>query len=71
MVEYPDWRPGDAPLPASVLREVVAAVHAVGGRVAVHSQHAAGGAVAVEAGVDSLEPRSPCHVRARTTGKPR
>src|SRR5215471_5622795 len=50
-----DWLPGDAPLPASVLCEVVAAVHAVGGRVAVHSQHAAGGAAAVEAGVDSLE----------------
>lgn len=50
-----DWRPGDAPVPASVLREVVAAVHAVGGRVAVHSQHAAGGAAAVEAAVDSLE----------------
>jgi imidazolonepropionase-like amidohydrolase len=50
-----DWLPGDAPLPASVLREVVAAVHAVGGRVAVHSQHAAGGAAAVEAAVDSLE----------------
>lgn len=29
--------------------------HAVGGRVAVHSQHAAGGAAAVAAGVDSLE----------------
>src|SRR5215469_13609871 len=43
------------PLPASVLHEVVAAVHAVGGQVAVHSQHAAGGAAAVEAGVDSLE----------------
>lgn len=50
-----DWLPGDAPLPASVLREVVAAVHAVGGRMAVHSQHAAGGAAAVEAAVDSLE----------------
>ena len=50
-----DWLPGDAALPASVLREVVAAVHAVGGRVAVHSQHAEGGAAAVEAGVDSLE----------------
>src|SRR5262252_2904191 len=34
-----DWLPDDAPLPASVLCEVVAAVHAVGGRVAVHSQH--------------------------------
>lgn len=50
-----DWLPGDDPLPAGVLREVVAAVHAAGGRVAVHSQHAAGGAAAVEAHVDSLE----------------
>lgn len=50
-----DWLPGDAPVAASVLREVVAAVHGVGGRVAVHSQHAAGGAAAVEAAVDSLE----------------
>jgi imidazolonepropionase-like amidohydrolase len=50
-----DWLPGDDPLPANVLRQVVAAVHAVGGRVAVHSQHAAGGAAAVEAQVDSLE----------------
>jgi hypothetical protein len=50
-----DWLPGDDPLPAGVLRQVVAAVHAVGGRVAVHSQHAAGGAAAVEAGADSVE----------------
>jgi imidazolonepropionase-like amidohydrolase len=33
----------------------VEAVHAVGGRVAVHSQQAAGGAAAVKARVDSLE----------------
>ncbi len=50
-----DWLPGDEPVPAGVLTAVVAAVHAVGGRVAVHSQHAAGGAAAVAAGVDSLE----------------
>ncbi len=50
-----DWRPGNDPLPADVLRDVVAAVHAVGGRIAVHSQQAAGGAAAVEARVDSLE----------------
>jgi imidazolonepropionase-like amidohydrolase len=50
-----DWRPGNEPLPADVLREVVAAVHAVGGRIAVHSQQAGGGAAAVEARVDSLE----------------
>jgi imidazolonepropionase-like amidohydrolase len=38
-----------------VLAAVTEAVHAVGGRVAVHSQQAAGGAAAVAAGVDSLE----------------
>jgi imidazolonepropionase-like amidohydrolase len=50
-----DWRVGDDPLPPDTLRAVVAAVHGVGGRVAVHSQHAEGGAAAVAAGVDSLE----------------
>jgi imidazolonepropionase-like amidohydrolase len=50
-----DWGPEHDPIPAGVLREVVAAVHAAGGRVAVHSQLAAGGAAAVAAGVDSLE----------------
>lgn len=50
-----DWQPGDDVLPVDVLRQVVTAVHAVGGRLAVHSQHAAGGAAAVAAGVDSLE----------------
>ena len=50
-----DWQLGDDPLPADVLHRTVAAVHAVGGRIAVHSQHAAGGAAAVGAQVDSLE----------------
>jgi imidazolonepropionase-like amidohydrolase len=50
-----DWRPGDEVIPLEVLREAVVRVHAVGGRLAVHSQHPAGGQVAVEAGVDSLE----------------
>jgi imidazolonepropionase-like amidohydrolase len=50
-----DWQPGDDVLPVDVLREVVVAVHAAGGRVAVHSQHGEGGAAAVAAGVDSLE----------------
>jgi imidazolonepropionase-like amidohydrolase len=50
-----DWQPDDDVLPVDVLRQVVAAVHAAGGRVAVHSQHADGGAAAVAAGVDSLE----------------
>jgi imidazolonepropionase-like amidohydrolase len=50
-----DWGPEGQPVPADVLAAIVAAVHAVGGRVAVHSQHATGGAAAVAAGVDSLE----------------
>lgn len=50
-----DWRIGDDILAVDVLREAVARVHAVGGRLAVHSQHPAGGVVAVEAGVDSVE----------------
>jgi imidazolonepropionase-like amidohydrolase len=50
-----DWGNDDPHIPAAVLESVVAAVHAAGGRVAVHSQQAAGGAAAVGAGVDSLE----------------
>ncbi|WP_422774042.1 amidohydrolase family protein [Plantactinospora sp. WMMC1484] len=50
-----DWHVGDDVMPVEVLREAVAHVHAVGGRLAVHSQHPAGGTVAVEAGVDSVE----------------
>ncbi|AGM03688.1 amidohydrolase family protein [Amycolatopsis keratiniphila] len=50
-----DWRVGDAAVPSDVMTAVVEAVHAVGGRVAVHSQHAAGGEAAVAAGVDSVE----------------
>lgn len=50
-----DWLPGDPVLPVDVLGQAVAAVHAAGGRVAVHSQHAEGGAAAVAASVDSLE----------------
>jgi imidazolonepropionase-like amidohydrolase len=50
-----DWRVGDDIVPVEVLRESVTRVHAVGGRLAVHSQHPAGGMAAVEAGVDSLE----------------
>jgi imidazolonepropionase-like amidohydrolase len=50
-----DWGVDDEVVPVDVLRAAVAGVHAVGGRLAVHSQQAAGGAVAVEAGVDSLE----------------
>lgn len=50
-----DWQPDDDVMPVGVLREAVERVHAVGGRLAVHSQQAAGGSVAVEAGVDSVE----------------
>jgi imidazolonepropionase-like amidohydrolase len=50
-----DWGVDDEVVPIAVLASVVAAVHAVGGRVAVHTQHTDGGAVAVAAGVDSVE----------------
>jgi imidazolonepropionase-like amidohydrolase len=50
-----DWRTDAEHIPAGVLCAVVARVHAVGGRVAVHSQQRAGSTAAVEAGVDSLE----------------
>jgi imidazolonepropionase-like amidohydrolase len=50
-----DWMTSDDPIPVAVLTAVVTAVHAAGGRVAVHSQQAAGGAAAVAAGVDSVE----------------
>jgi imidazolonepropionase-like amidohydrolase len=50
-----DWGIDDEVIPLDVLRSVVTEVHAVGGRVAVHSQQPTGGAVAVAAGVDSLE----------------
>jgi imidazolonepropionase-like amidohydrolase len=50
-----DWGPGDEPLPAAVLTQVAEAVHAVGGRIAVHTQHAAGSAAAIAAKVDSIE----------------
>jgi imidazolonepropionase-like amidohydrolase len=50
-----DWGPGDEPVPADVLAAAAVAVHAAGGRLAVHTNHAAGGAAAVAAGVDSVE----------------
>jgi imidazolonepropionase-like amidohydrolase len=57
-----DWSIGEGAerryepsVPPEALAEVVRRVHAVGGRVAVHSQHRAGCAAAVAAGADSLE----------------
>jgi imidazolonepropionase-like amidohydrolase len=50
-----DWGRNDEPVSFEILQAIVAAVHAVGGRVAVHSQNLGGGASAVKAGVDSLE----------------
>ncbi|WNV89313.1 amidohydrolase family protein [Umezawaea sp. Da 62-37] len=50
-----DWLPDDPAVPLSVLTAVVEAVHAIGGKVAVHCQTAEGTRNAVEAGVDSLE----------------
>jgi imidazolonepropionase-like amidohydrolase len=50
-----DWEPDDPPVPAPVLTAVAEAVHAAGGRLAVHCQTRDGCRAAVEAGVDSLE----------------
>jgi imidazolonepropionase-like amidohydrolase len=50
-----DWGPDGEPIPVEVLEATVAAVHAVGGRVAVHVQQAGGSAAAVAAKVDTLE----------------
>lgn len=50
-----DWMPDDPPVPLDVLTATVEAVHAVGGRVAVHCQTAEGCRNAVLAGADSLE----------------
>lgn len=50
-----DWELDDEPVPVDLLRDVVDAVHAVGGRVAVHAQQEQGSRHAVLAGVDSLE----------------
>jgi imidazolonepropionase-like amidohydrolase len=50
-----DWMIDDPAVPLDVLTAVADAVHAVGGRVAVHTQHPDGGAAAVAAGVDSIE----------------
>jgi imidazolonepropionase-like amidohydrolase len=50
-----DWPPGDDPIPAEVLKAVVAAVHTAGGRVAVHATYSRAGSSAVAAGADSIE----------------
>lgn len=50
-----DWRYDEPPLSVEVLRAVVRAVHAAGGRVAAHCQTTDGSRNAVLAGVDSLE----------------
>jgi imidazolonepropionase-like amidohydrolase len=57
-----DWSFDDEPVrrygptvPPDVLREIVRRVHAIGGRVAVHSQHEDGCTAAVLAEADSLE----------------
>ena len=57
-----DWSFDDEPVrrygptvPPDVLQEIVRRVHAIGGRVAVHSQHEDGCSAAILAGADSLE----------------
>ena len=48
-----DWQPGELAYPLPVLKEMVAAVHARGGRVAAHAEQT--GRAILEAGVDSIE----------------
>jgi imidazolonepropionase-like amidohydrolase len=50
-----DWLPDQPALDLDLLRTATEAVHAVGGKVAVHCQTADGSRNAVVAGVDSLE----------------
>jgi len=50
-----DWMPDTAPVPADLLRATADAVHAAGGKLAVHCQTAEGCRNAVNAGADSLE----------------
>ncbi|HET9171958.1 MAG TPA: amidohydrolase family protein [Actinospica sp.] len=50
-----DWRPDEPPVPLDLLTAAVEAVHAIGGKVAVHCQTAGGSRNAVLAGADSLE----------------
>ncbi|WP_253772208.1 amidohydrolase family protein [Goodfellowiella coeruleoviolacea] len=50
-----DWLPGVPAVPLDALTDAVAAVHAIGGRVAVHTQTTEGGRNAVLAGADSIE----------------
>jgi len=50
-----DWGPDGAPIPVDVLTAAADAVHAAGGRLAVHCQQPVGCRNAVQAGVDTLE----------------
>lgn len=50
-----DWMPDDEAVPLEVLSAVTEAVHAAGGKVAVHATTAEGSHNAVLAGADSLE----------------
>lgn len=50
-----DWSPDEPAVPLDILAAAVEAVHAIGGRVAVHCQTAEGSRNAVLAGADSLE----------------
>jgi imidazolonepropionase-like amidohydrolase len=50
-----DWSPEDPAVPLELLTAAVEAVHAIGGKVAVHCQTAEGSRNAVLAGADSLE----------------
>lgn len=50
-----DWDEKTEPLDVDLVRAIVTAVHAVGGRVAMHCQHPDSCFAAVQGGVDSIE----------------
>lgn len=50
-----DWDEKTEPLDVDLVRAIVTAVHAVGGRVAMHCQHPDSCVAAVRGGVDSIE----------------
>jgi hypothetical protein len=50
-----DWKHDEPAVPLELLRAVTEAVHAIGGKVAVHGQTAEGSRNAILAGADSLE----------------
>ena len=66
-----DWMPHDVPIPVQVLTEAVAAVHATGGRVALHAQTEQGCDNAVMAGATASNTACTWIWPAGSDGRPR